>query len=337
MTTEIHTRDAATMKLPRLARDFQGGDVVITRAAADQPARLEFTLSSEQPVERWFGTEVLSHAADAVDLSRAEARAMPLLFNHDWNDPIGMVETLRLADGRTKAAAVLFDTARAREVGQMIDGGLRNVSVGYEILQMTEDTKRNVFTATRWQPLEASIVTVPADITVGVGRSAEEGARDVRVLRIAPQPAAPAAPKEKATMADTNPAAGTNADITNLDPLQVEKDRREAIAALCRSSNIDGRIEDQWVRSGARLEDVAKEILKVVEERGKARPTAMSDLGLSRNEVQRFSLFRAIRAMRTPTPENRNAAAYELECSRALAERMQRGDSGSIGAAISRA
>lgn len=326
----LATRDASTMKLPRLARDFHASELAVIRAAADQPMRLDFTLSSEQPVERWFGTEILSHAADAVDLSRAEAKAMPLLFNHDWNDPIGMVEVLRLADGRTKAQAVLFGTARAQEVGQMVDGGLRNVSVGYEILQMTEDTKRNVFTATRWMPLEASIVTVPADITVGIGRSAEEGARDVRVLRIDPQPAAPAAPKEKATMADTNPAAGTNADITNLDPLQVEKDRREAIGALCRAQSIDGRIEDQWVRNGTRLEEVAKEILKVVEERGRARPTAMSDLGLSTKETQRFSLFRAIRAMRHPTPENRSAAGYELECSRALAERMQRGDSGSI-------
>lgn len=334
--TDTNTRDASTMKLPRLARDFHASELVVSRATGTAwPMRLEFTLSSEQPVERWFGTEVLSHAPEAVDLSRAEAKAMPLLFNHDWNDPIGMVEVLRLADGRTKAQAVLFGTARAQEVGQMVDGGLRNVSVGYEILQMTEDTKRNVFTATRWMPLEASIVTVPADITVGIGRSAEEGARDVRVLRIPSQPAAPAAPKEKATMADTTAAAGANAEqgaaqeqqtraaAQPIDHgqrgLELERNRRRGIENLCKANKIDDSVRDYWIGSGLSMDAVSDDLLKIMEERGKANPQSDAKLGLTQKETQQYSLFNAIRAVADKSWQN---AGFELECSRAIAQKL---------------
>jgi HK97 family phage major capsid protein len=200
------------------------------------------------------------------------------------------------------------------------------------------DDEPTVYRVVDWEPYENSLVTVPADNGVGVGRSLESAGTTVTVsVKTQPssaaakvtQPAAPAAPKEKATMADTQAAAGENAE-TRLDPLAVEKDRRTAIGNLCKANRIDSRIEEQWVRDGVRLEEVAQKILDVIEERGKAKPTAASDLGLSRAETERFSLFNAIRYLRRPTPENSAAAAYELECSRALAKKLDRADSGNI-------
>lgn len=329
------------IKIGRLARDLNAAEIIVRKAEGGGPTRLSFSLTSEAPVERYFGTEILSHAPGAVQMDRINAGAAPLLFNHDWNDPIGMIDGGRLEGNRLVVDAHLFDTARAREVASMIDGGLRNVSAGYQIDALAEDAKREVYTATRWTPLEGSIVTVPADTSVGIGRQADEQAKPVRVTRAEPEPVARATSLESIAMNSdqTNAATGSNVDesqraalaeLAKLDPLVVERQRREAIGALCRANNIDSRIEAKWVAEGTRLETIASKILEVIEERGKANPTAMSDLGLSKSETNRFSLFRAIRAMRTPTQENINAAGYELECSRALAKRLDREGSGSI-------
>lgn len=321
------------IKVGRLARDLFGAEVTITREA-EKPTRLTFPASSEAPVDRWFGTEVLRHDDKSIRMDRLNAGAAPLLFNHNWDDPVGMVDGARVVDGRLVVDAHFFDTERAREVAAMVDGGMRNVSIGYELYEVVEDTKANRYTATDWGVLEVSFATVPADPSVGVGRSADAHTKPVRVTREQPEPtlsAAAAATTRSAAMADPIITAAPTADtVFKLDPLQVEKDRRTAIGNLCLANKIDSRIEDQWVRDGVRLEEVAGKILQVVEDRGRGNPTAMSDLGLTRAETTRFSLFRAIRAMRTPTHDNVSAAAYEMECSRALAKKLQRDDSGSI-------
>lgn len=317
------------IKLGRLARDTHGTQIRLTRAEGES-LKLSFPLSSEAPVERWFGTEILSHEAKSVRMDRLAAGAAPLLFNHDWSDPIGMIDGARIEDGRLWVDAHLFSTARAQEVAQMVEGGLRNVSVGYDILELTEDVKRNVYTATEWMPLEGSICTVPADITVGINRSDDAGARPVRMVRdTVSTTAAPAAPKEKAAMAETTVAENPQ---QNLDPLKVERDRREAIGKMCKASNIDSRLQEQWVRDGATLEQVASHVLTVMEERGKANPTAGSDLGLSKREVAQFSLFRAIRALRfgATNPKLIEEAAYEREVSMALAQKLGRDNTQSI-------
>jgi HK97 family phage major capsid protein/HK97 family phage prohead protease len=325
---------AETLKVGRLTRDSMRADIVVRAAEEGKPRTLTFPASSETPIDRWFGTEVLRHDEKSVRMQRLNGGAAPLLFNHDWSDPIGMIDGARIEDGRLVVDAHLFDTQRASEVATMIDGGMRNVSIGYEMFTVEEDTKANRYTATDWDVLEVSMVTVPADPSVGIGRSKDDEVREVKVIARAADPsptaASPAAPRERQTMTvATDAAAGANAE-QRLDPLEVEKQRRQAIAALCKANNIDGRVEDQWVRDGVRLETIAGKILEVIEERGKGRPTAMSDLGLSKSETQRFSVFKAIRAMRTPTHDNVNAAAYEIECSRAVAKRIGREDSGSI-------
>ena len=54
----------------------------------------------------------------------------------------------------------------------MVDGGLKNVSVSYQVHAIEEGaTDDDAYTVSDWEPLEASIAPVPADSTVGVGRS----------------------------------------------------------------------------------------------------------------------------------------------------------------------
>jgi len=329
------------IKVGRLARDFTSADITINRAAESGPLRLSFPASSEAPVERWFGTEVLSHQASAIRMERVATGAAPLLFNHDWNDPIGMIDAGRIQGGRLWVDAHLFDTARAAEVAKMVEGGLRNVSIGYEIVEMTESAKQT-YTATEWLPLEVSIVTVPADASVGLGRSAESESKPVRLVRM-PEPAASAAvpeaaklaaqPKEPIVAENVNAAAGASADPTvRMSALQAEEQRREAVRNLCAANKIDQRVEAQWIEDGTPLTDVAKEILAVMADRSQGKANTAAALGLSGKETSRYSLFRAIRAMHygARSPDALREAAFELECSREVAKKIGRGDTANI-------
>ena len=131
----------------------------------------EFAFSSEFPVARNFGNEVLSHDDGAMDLDRLNNSA-PLLFNHDPNKVIGVVERAYVDKKKKKGySRVRFSkNSFAEEVRQDVkDGILRNVSTGYVINDMEE--RDNDFLATNWQPYEVSIVATPADTSVGIGRS----------------------------------------------------------------------------------------------------------------------------------------------------------------------
>lgn len=334
------------IKLGRLARDLSAADIEIRRADDGKGVTLlSFPASSEAPVNRYFGTEVLSHDASAIVMDRLSAGAAPLLFNHDWSDPVGMVEGARIKGGRLWVDAKMFGTARAQEVAEMVAGGLRNVSIGYEIEEMSEDTKRGVFTATRWQPLEVSIVTVPADASVGIGRQADDHAKPVRITRAVEvsQPAAPvrAAPLGVATMADIDTAAGNSAatviQVTEdhtprISAREAERQRVDALISIGKMCGIDERAVAGWVQDGVAADKAAGEALAIQQERGERNRVASSSVGLSRGETQRYSLFRAIRAMARGHMEPRFVAeaAFELECTRELQKKLGRAGESSI-------
>jgi HK97 family phage prohead protease len=132
----------------------------------------EFPFSSEYPVARYFGNEILSHEGKAADLSRLNDGA-PLLFNHNPDKVIGVVERAYI-DGQKRRGYARVRFSRnpfAQEVlSDVKDGVLRNVSFGYSIDKM-EERGSGDFVATAWSPYEISVVSVPADPGVGIGRS----------------------------------------------------------------------------------------------------------------------------------------------------------------------
>lgn len=159
-------------------------ETVVTREAINAEVRaleesnvVELSFSSETPVERDGYLEVLDHNAESVNLTRLNNRA-PLLLNHDPNDQIGVVESARIDEDKVGRAVVRFSkSARAQEIYRDILDKVRGLtSIGYYVLntvreQATEgmDTLR----ASSWLPLEISVVSVPADPSVGVGRSVD--------------------------------------------------------------------------------------------------------------------------------------------------------------------
>ena len=196
---------------------------VFQRESVDVEKRtVEVAFSSEEPVERWFGEEVLSHAVGAVDLSRLNDGGAGL-FNHDWDDQIGVIERAWIdADKRGRALVRFGNGAKAAEKFQDVqDGILRHISVGYSIVNFEEEVSDDIrtFTATRWQPYEISFVTVPADPTVGVGRAAgpfienpvnpnpEKGNRNMDKNQISAAVETPAAAIPAAAATDTNNTA----------------------------------------------------------------------------------------------------------------------------------
>ena len=146
------------------------------------------SFSSEEPYDRWFGTEILSHSADAVDLGRLNSIGC-VLYNHNRDKVIGKILRAWVEDNRGNAEIEFDKDAESETVFQKVAGGtLKGVSVGYRV-DVWEDVAANKkscdgrFTgpcsiATKWIPHEISIVSIPADPTVGVGRSQDEENQD---------------------------------------------------------------------------------------------------------------------------------------------------------------
>jgi HK97 family phage prohead protease len=150
--------------------------------ALDTEARtVPAALSSESIVQRLFGRERLSHAAGSINLERA-ADGLPLLWSHDPDQPLGRVRDVRLErDGRLRGVLHFARNPRAEEVWRDVrDGFLTDVSIGYRIDAWRESkAEPDLITATEWTVLEASIVTVPADPSVGINRGYSMDTQDM--------------------------------------------------------------------------------------------------------------------------------------------------------------
>jgi phage head maturation protease len=150
------------------------------RQVEDNERRFILSFSSEEPYERWFGAEILDHSEGAVDLTRLNEIGV-LLYNHNRDKVIGKVVRAWIENGRGNAE-IEFDTDEESEViRQKVAGGtLRGVSVGYIVTSWEEVAANKKSSDGRfegpcsigksWCPHEISIVSIPADPTVGVGR-----------------------------------------------------------------------------------------------------------------------------------------------------------------------
>jgi len=148
---------------------------------------VELSFSSETPYGRWFGDEILCHDEGCINLDRFNDGLGTLLFNHDRDAVVGHIEKVWIEDNRGKALVRFDEDEQSETIFQKVQSGtLQGVSVGYsikryEVLDEKDSVSSNgrfkgpdTYVVTDWEPLEISIVSVPADATVGVGRSADE-------------------------------------------------------------------------------------------------------------------------------------------------------------------
>src|SRR5262245_57229576 len=103
----------------------QSRGVTLARDAVNVDARtLDLAFSSEYPVERWFGMEVLSHEPGAMRTGRMEDGA-PLLLNHDQRQQVGVVESVEVGDSKGRAQVRFGRSALAEEALNDVADGVK--------------------------------------------------------------------------------------------------------------------------------------------------------------------------------------------------------------------
>ncbi|HDJ9504245.1 TPA: phage major capsid protein [Escherichia coli] len=166
----------------KFRRDLNGYGGVINEGHNDQ-YEFEIAFSSTQPYQRQFWDEqnqemvvldeILVHTPEAVDLSRLNNNA-PLLFNHNFDNHIGVVCNARIDADNVGRALVKFSKhgTLANDIrNKVIEGTMEKISVGYDIKEYHIDYAKGQLIVTKWAPFEISFVTVPADDSVGLNRS----------------------------------------------------------------------------------------------------------------------------------------------------------------------
>jgi HK97 family phage major capsid protein/HK97 family phage prohead protease len=140
----------------------------------------EFSFSSEIPYLRGQYYEILSHEEGAVNLDRHLTKSIPLLFNHDWDKPIGIIEDIYINPDtkRGHAVARMSRVGLGKDISQDVkDKILTSISVGYTVDSIVETAQIDgipTYIAKKWTVLECSICTVPADPSIGIERSLQK-------------------------------------------------------------------------------------------------------------------------------------------------------------------
>lgn len=256
-----------------------------------------------------------------------------VLVDHDHTDHVGVVERVSIDDDRKGRVLVRFGRSeRANEIfNDVLDGIRRHVSVGYQILDAFveargKDGEPDVVRVTDWEPFEVSIVSVPADPSVGIGRSAEPPP-DQADENTNPPSAGFLLPKENGDRAMT-----TENETNNAAP-QAEKVNVEAIASEAQTAE---RTRISKITSAGETfgkQDLAREFVKngkTVDQFRAAllddmQPTqateSVAELDMTEKEVREYSILRAVKAAVTG---DWSEAGLERECSIAIADKTGR-------------
>lgn len=305
--------------------------VTMTREAINVEARtVELSFASEEPYQRWWGTEILSMDRSAVRLGRLAGGQHPLLVNHCPDDQVGVVERAWIGDDRRARAIVRFGRSEdAQEIFQDVQDGIRSlVSVGYRIheaklAKSSDQGDNDEYLITDWEPYEISIVSIPADPTVGVGRGMSR--TDIRSLftgsdRSNQQQQS----KELSLMGDTTDTKSVEPDLkkSSADGAAAERQRIRDIGVLGKKFGRSQADIDKAIDDGTSYDAFREAVFSGLEQSGALRLADAGEIGLSKKERQQFRFTNLIAA--TIWPEDaavRKMAAFEIDASRAAADK----------------
>ncbi len=306
------------------------------RASLDIDARtVDLAFSSENGVERWFGNEVLDHGSGSVRMDRLREQG-PLLLNHDSREHIGTVVSARI-DSKERVGRATVRIGRGPErdaILQDIEDGIRkSVSVGYAIhrmkLEEASDDGVDTYRATDWEPYEVSLVSMPADTSVGVGREArewrkgDEGEHDTIVVDLPTREAETMDPKDKPEVR-TEPAPAPAPEVRTepapeVDVDQIRKLELERIRIIEKTGERFGQTDlaRNAIDSGMSIQEFNTKLLDAMPgaQEAPAIDETRGEIGLTETERSEFSFVKLIRAQAfgAKTPAFRDDAAFELE------------------------
>jgi HK97 family phage major capsid protein/HK97 family phage prohead protease len=287
-----------------------------TEFAEGDDRRVVFPFASEMPIERYFGMEVLNMDEDSMDLSRLNDGA-PLLFQHDSDKIVGVVERAYIKNKRGYAEVKMANNDLGREMQELIkDGILRNVSFGYRINAMETDNSTNPITyrATSYQPFEISLVTVPADQSVGIGRTLTISECSTTASAVTNPPLSESTPVEPTFDLEAIRAEAAQAKAKELS---------EMIALGNRTKNSD--MAQEFIANSRGLEELRTALLEKMSISATPVQNNAADIGLSHEETRSFSFLRAINYLANPADRSaREAAGFEIAASEAAAAKLGR-------------
>lgn len=268
------------MNLRSLIQDIRAKEPVLCRAATlsrvkgedgkESEDTFELSFSSEEPYERYFGVEILGHKKTEVKMDWIKGGSAPLLLEHNRSQQIGVVDKATLADGRATAVVRFGKTELAKGILADVVAGIRkNVSVGYEVNDMIlikqgKDGESSTYRVTDWKPLEISIVSLPADPTVGVGRG-----RELPLPTTTPPKEETMTPEEIAKKEADAKKAGQEA----------ERKRATEIKDLCTQYQVP-EIADDHIKAGDEPAKVKEAILAAVFAKAKSPGPAQGGPGV---------------------------------------------------------
>ena len=318
----------------------------------------EFPFSSEQPVKRVFGNEVLSHEEGSADLVRLNDGA-PFLYNHNPDKVLGVVESAYInpSDKRGYAKIRFSRSKFASEVlDDVKDGIYRGISFGYSIEKFEE--MEDGLRAVSWIPHEVSLATIPADNSVGFGRSLIEPLQgnSINIEDKSPQEEINSAETsasttvrtmEESTKQNTAVEAEKSVEIDVNAEVQRAIDENNArtaeITTLCREYRQYGAedIADALIRGNKSPNEAKAAILDLVKNKAEVNNTPIRSTDmiepkqskefLDKKEVKQFSFLRAINALASPADKQaQEAAAFEREVSDEASKRYGRPAKGII-------
>lgn len=270
------------------------------RAFNRESRELALAFASGEPVDRWYGREILSMNPADVDLSRLKDGG-PLLLGHDPDEHVGVVTDCTIDGERARATCKLSRNASGI-MDDIEDGILTKASVGYmtehEVSNTVDD--KGVRTITwAWTPYEISLVSVPADNSVGVGRSKSQ------------EETLPPQTREKEEMnKDTTLAATAGFDAAEIVKLGRKHKASDALT--------DKAISEQWT-----AEQFRSALLDEVPAAAPAQGAAK--IGMDSKDVRRFSIANVIRSL---SGDKRVDISFERECSEEAAKIQGRAPNG---------
>ena len=318
------------------------------RLSGPDPGRFRFAVSSETPYLRnyWEGAanEILQHDKKSIRTDRLDSGQVPNNFNHDPNKQLGVVDKYEIKDGRLVVVGPFSRSAFAQEKRQDYDDKiLTSASVGYRVHKMvrTEDEDNpdapDECRVTDWEPFDASLVTVPADPTVGAGRS-DSGDTNfpVEIETVLRRSAEPVPAVQPIIVVEPNQEKRTMAETAEKTAAELELARRNDIMAVATDSDFRKYVTIDEAQkaiadntSANSFRDLVSRKICIANDASKVGTAGSSLFGeMDKSDRKRFSVFRLVRSLTNAArpgsfPTSLCDAALEREFSDELKKRLK--------------
>ena len=281
--------------------------------------KVTLSFASEAPVlDYWGDAEILRCNDQAADITRFTNGVMPVLYNHNRNEVIGKPTRIWFENARAYAEIQFDEDEESTRIWNKVQSGsLRGVSVGYRVNEYRVIKKGDVsadgiqgpaYVAERWEVYEISIVSMPADTTVGVGRSlniddilkilnngskrAEESGgtnmEDNTLNKTEDQQRQTPEPAPVVPLA----APAVNTEEERAAAKKEERERFTAISELCRQFDIDREMELRFITGGKSIDEVRAAVLEEIAKRNKPTTVTASVIVTEDEQDKKRALYR---------------------------------------------